>query len=304
MITVVGSLNLDLVIRAPRLPAPGETISGSDFRRVAGGKGANQACAVARMGQPVSLIGAVGADAFGDELLASLLKSGVDVSAVARRVGCPSGTALIVVAEDGQNQIVLAAGANETVSPELVAGQAELIRRSQAVLVQLETPLPGILAACELAHAAGVPVFLNPAPSRPLPDRLLALTRYLIPNELEAAHLAGQPVVDLASAARAGRELRRRTPSAEVLITLGANGVWVEANTFNGHQPGFVVEAIDTVAAGDTFIGALASQVVAGGGLSEATRFACAAAALAVTRPGAQESIPTRAEVETWLKTK
>jgi ribokinase len=300
MITVVGSLNMDLVIEVPRFPAPGETMCGQNFRRAGGGKGANQACAVARMGMPTAMIGAVGQDSFGDEMLANLNAVGVNTSGVVRRKDVASGTALIILDDDGQNQIVLASGANATLSVAEIERGTEQIHHSHALLVQLETPLESVAAALRLARAAQVPTILNPAPFAPWSEDLLRLCDFIIPNESEASSLTGMEVRDVASAAAAAERLRERS-HASVLITLGVDGVWLATKAFTGHVPAFVVQAVDTVGAGDAFIGAFAVRIVEGADVREAARFGCAAAAIAVTRRGAQAGIPSRAEVEKFL---
>jgi ribokinase len=302
MITVLGSFNMDLVIEAPRFPAPGEAVHGKNFRRACGGKGANQACAVARMGMKAAIIGAVGADAFGDEMLTSVRAAGVETASVVRRENVPSGAAMIVLDASGQNQIVVANGANDTLLAADIAPHAELIGRSRALVMQLETPLPGVTAAAEIAWRAGVPVIFNPAPYSPVPESLLQSCSFIIPNEGEAEHLTGIPIRGLASAESAAHRLRQIAPNANVLVTLGANGVWLDTDQFTGHVPGFAVTAVDTVGAGDTFIGAFAVRIVEGADAREAARFGCAAAAIAVTRRGAQTSIPSRIEVGRWLQ--
>lgn len=300
MITVVGSLNMDLLVEVPRFPAPGETLVGHNFRHTAGGKGANQACAVAKLGAPAFLIGAVGCDAFGDEMLAGLKASGVNTSGVVRRTEGASGTALIVLDASGQNQIVVAAGANGTLTAADVHRHESHIRASRALLVQLETPLESVTAALRLARAAKVLTILNPAPFIPLADEVLRLCDFVIPNENEASQLTGVAVHDLASASVAAQTIRERS-RANVLITLGANGVWLATDAFTGHVAAFRVEAVDSVGAGDTFIGAFAVRLAEGAEVREAARFGCAAAAIAVTRRGAQAGQPTRAEVEALL---
>lgn len=295
---------MDLVIEAPHFPAPGEAVLGKNFRRACGGKGANQAYAVSKMGTKAAMIGAVGQDAFGDEMLANLRAVDVDTIGVVRRADVASGTAMIVLDATGQNQIVVANGANDTLLPADIERNAELIRRSRALVVQLETPLPGVVTAIEIAGAAKVPVLLNPAPFAPVSDDLLRRCAFLIPNEGEASRLTSIEVCDVKSAALAARRLRQSAPLTQVLVTLGANGVWIETDLFSGHVPGFAVEAVDTVGAGDTFIGAFITRVVEGADTRAAASFGCAAAALAVTRRGAQASIPTRAEVERFLATR
>jgi ribokinase len=301
MITVVGSLNMDLIVRVPRFPEPGEAIHGEDLQTACGGKGANQAYAVARMGHPAFMLGCVGQDGFGEAMLANLRAIGVDTSNVRQRAGVPSGTALILVQDaSGQNEIVVASGANRTLTANDVQAAADVLSRSDAVIAQLETTLAATRMALTLARAAGRLSVLNPAPFAPLDDAFLALCDYLIPNENEAARLAGCEVSNVASAARAAEALRARG-ARNVLVTLGAAGVWVDAEGWRGHVPAFPVKAVDTVAAGDTFIGAFVTRIVEGAELREAVRFGCAAAAIAVTRPGAQPSIPARQEVDDFL---
>lgn len=302
MITVVGSLNMDLLIETPRLPTPGETVHGRNFRRAAGGKGANQACAVARMGMKCGMVGAVGDDAFGDELIASLRGDGVDVDSVVCRANTASGVAMITVDAAGQNQIVLAAGANDTVSPLDIEQHAAILCASRAVLVQLEIPIPAAEAALHQAKLGRALSVLNPAPYVELSDELLRLCDWIIPNEIEAGQLAGVTVRSVNDAALASRRLRERSGGARIAVTLGAAGVWLDAPEFSGHVPGFAVRAVDTVAAGDTFIGAFITRLVEGATPHEAARFACAAAAISVTRQGAQASIPRRSEVDAWLR--
>ena len=303
MITVVGSFNMDLVIEAPRFPAPGEAILGKDFRRACGGKGANQAYAIAMLGMRASMIGAVGQDAFGDEMLANLNIVGVDTSGVVRRSGVASGTAMIVLDATGQNQIVVANGANDTLLAKDVEHCTARISTSRALVVQLEISPESVRAALELANDTGILTVLNPAPFAPVSDELLRRCDFIIPNENEASKLTGIEVNDVTDAAAAARQLRERAGHAAVLITLGANGVWLDTESFTGHVPGFEVEAVDTVGAGDTFIGAFVVRVVEGADVGEAARFGCAAAAIAVMRRGAQTSIPTRAEVDEFLRT-
>jgi ribokinase len=302
MITVVGSLNMDLFIEAARLPTPGETVLGRNFRRAPGGKGANQAVALARMGGACAMIGAVGDDSFGDEMLANLRAAGVDTNAVAQRAGAASGIAMIAVDDCGQNQIVVASGANGTLSPDDIARQTALIRRSRAVVVQLETPLPAVEAALRLGREAGALTVLNPAPWIELSDDLLRRCDWLVPNEIEAAQLSGVTMRGFADATAASKKLRGRSDGANVLITLGADGAWLDTDAFAGEVSGFKVPAVETVGAGDTFIGAFVTRLIEGAEAREAARFACAAAALAVTRRGAQAGIPLRAEVEAWLR--
>ncbi len=301
MITVVGSFNMDLFIEVPRFPAPGEAIHGRNFRRAPGGKGANQAYAVARLGHPVAMIGAVGADAFGEEMVANLAALGVDLEGVVRRADIASGTAMIVLDATGQNQIVVANGANDTLTAGDIRRMAALFQKSRAIITQLETTAQAAEATLRLARAAGALTVLNPAPFAPVPDEWLSWCDWIIPNEGEASKLSGIEVTGRATAAAAARNLQTRSGRARVAVTLGADGVWLDTPEFAGHIPGVRVQAVDTVGAGDTFIGAFVTRLVEGAEAREAARFACAAAAIAVTRRGAQASIPTRAEVETQM---
>jgi len=301
MITVVGSLNMDLMVDAPSLPQPGETVRGRNFHRSPGGKGANQACAAARMGIKCALIGAVGDDLFGDELLASLRGDEIEVAAVMRRANTSSGVAMITVDDAGQNQIVLAAGANDTVSPSEIARHSAILWESKAVIAQLEIPLDAVEAALRQAKQGRALAVLNPAPYAELSDELLRLCDWIIPNEIEAIQLADMTVRSAEDASLAAQNLRKRSGGACIAVTLGAAGVWVEAPEFSGHIPGFAVQAVDTVAAGDVFIGAFVTRLVEGADPRDAARFACAAAAISVTRRGAQASIPRRSEVDAWL---
>jgi len=297
---VIGSSNTDLVIRVPRLPRPGETLLGGTFLSAAGGKGANQAVGAARAGGQVALIARVGSDAFGDQAIAGLRRDGVDVSCVVRDRHAASGAAMIFVAQDGENSIAVAGGANARLSPADVKRATGLIRSGSLLMAQLETPLATVMAAARVAAKAGLPVVLNPAPARPLPNRLLGLVSILTPNETEAERLTGIKVTDDASAARVCAKLRARGVGT-VILTLGARGAFLA--TAGGHQrvPGFKVKAVDATAAGDIFNGALSVALTEHKPLREAVRFANAAAALSVTRLGAQPSAPTRTEIDRFL---
>jgi ribokinase len=299
-IVVVGSSNMDLVVRAPRLPAPGETLAGTDFRSVPGGKGANQAVAAARLGGAVSLVTCIGNDAFGIALHAGFAEDGIDLTHVRRVDGVPTGIASITVGADGANSIVLAAGANAELTPAWIEASEPLIASAAILLCQLEVPLETVRRALAIAGANGTPVLLNPAPAMPLDDELLRSVDYLVPNESEAAALCGAPVSDVESARRAAGMLRSRGP-LHVLVTLGAQGVWMEAPRGSEHLPAPVVPAVDTTAAGDTFIGGLALGLAAGFDLRAAIAFGQRAAALSVTRVGAQTSIPYRREVDAFV---
>jgi ribokinase len=302
MITVVGSLNMDLFIDVAQFPTPGETVVGKNFRRSPGGKGANQASAIVRLGHPVAMVGAVGRDAFGDELIETLGRQGAGVEAIKRRDGVATGTALIVLDTAGQNQIVIVAGANGTLAAADIDRCAALLRHSRAVIAQLEIPLVAVEAALRAAREAGALAVLNPAPFVPGCDALLPMCDWLLPNETEASKLVGFEVRDLDSAARAARRLRDASRGSNVLVTLGAAGAWLDTPDYTGHIPAFVAEAIDTVGAGDTFVGAFVTRLVKGAAPHESARYASAAAAIAVTRHGAQSG-PTRAEADAFLRT-
>jgi len=283
-IAVVGSLNMDLVVRAPHMPIPGETVIGSDFRTIPGGKGANQAVAAARLGVEVSMIGRVGDDDFGRA-----------------QPEAATGIALITLDASGQNSIVLAPGANMRLTKEDINAAQGAIIQSDVLVLQLESPLEVVTYAIDIAHAEGVKVILNPAPARPLPEETLARLDYLIPNESETALLTGIEVADIHSAKEAAARLREEGVGT-VILTLGARGAFLASAEESMHVPGYEVEVVDTTAAGDAFVGGLAVALAQGQDLAEAVRYANAAGALAVTRLGAQPSLPTRQEVEEFMK--
>jgi ribokinase len=290
-IVVVGSINMDLVTLAPRFPAAGETLLGERFLTVPGGKGANQAVAAARLGAEVTLVGAIGRDAFGAELERGLTAEGIDLAHVLTLDDVGSGTASITVAE-GDNQIVVVPAANARVTPAQVEQARDRIERADAVLVQMEIPLETVEATIRLGHRAGVPVILNPAPAQPLPREWLTLASYLTPNQHELATVLG------ADAAEDFIALMQRAP-CPVVLTRGSEGAWYREQGEPKHQPGFTVDVVDTTGAGDTFNGALAVHLREG--LDMAVRKACAAAALSVTRLGAQGGMPRADEVDAFL---
>lgn len=296
-VVVVGSINMDLVVRTARLPEAGETVSGTSFATIPGGKGANQAVAAARLGARTAMIGCVGDDAFGVELRRVLAADGIDCRAVRAAAGVPTGVALIEVDDAGRNHIVVVPGGNGRLVPADVQAHEELLAGARAVVLQLEVPLATVAWTAARARALGKLVVLNPAPAQPLPAELLASTDYLVPNELEAAALAGVRVDSPASAAEAAQRLRAQGVR-NVIITLGAAGVLSATADGVQHHPARPVKAVDSTAAGDTFIGGLCASLVAGRPLDRAIAFAQAAAAISVTRPGAQTSIPRRDEVE------
>jgi len=301
-ITVVGSLNMDLVARAPRIPQPGETIIGSDFHTVPGGKGANQAVAAARLGAQVSMVGRVGRDAFAESLLNNLAAAGVDHTFVVHDPQAATGVALIAVDDAGQNSIIVASGANVRLSPADVAGAKAAIAGADALLLQLESPLETVTRAAEVARAHGVTVILNPAPARPLPAALLSLVDVLIPNESETALLTGLPVGDPAEAEAAAAALRELGVGT-VILTLGERGALLAREDGAEYFPAFEVTPVDTTAAGDAFVGGFAVALAEGRSLAEAVQWGNGAGALATTRLGAQPSLPTRQELERLLTT-
>lgn len=294
-IVVVGSLNMDLVLRVARVPEAGETLTGRQFSVVPGGKGANQAVACARLGAPVALVGRVGADSFGTELRQAMAADGIDIGHVSTDAQAATGVAMIMVDDAAQNRIVLAPGANATLGP-LHIDAAAAIERAALVILQLEVPLATVEHAIGLATRAGRPILLNPAPVQALPDRLWPTIDYLIPNESEAAALAGVPVTDPSSGFEAARILRARGVR-HVLVTLGEQGVVIAGPDGERHLAVQPVRAIDTTAAGDTFIGGFATGLLEGLPLHEAAHLGQRAAALCVTRRGAQPAIPFRAEL-------
>jgi ribokinase len=298
----VGSLNMDLVIRAARIPQPGETILGGAFHTVPGGKGANQAVAAARLGAHVAMVGRVGQDDFGAMLLDGLVAEGIDASQVIQDPEAATGVALIVVDDQGQNAIVVASGANARLSPAQVAAGCVPIAAANALLLQLESPLAAIEQAAQLATVQGVTVILNPAPARALPPDFLALVDVLVPNEIEAALLTGLPVADLAQA-RAAAAALREMGAGTVVLTLGERGALLATGEDAQLCPAFSVEPVDTTAAGDAFVAGLAVALGEGQPLIEAVRWGTASGALATTVLGAQPSLPRREDVELLLGT-
>ena len=300
MISVVGSLMMDLTIHVPHLVQPGGVAHGHSLQVACGGRGANQACAVARMGLPVALIGVVGQDLFGEAMLMALKADGVDTRAVIRRADGASGCFIAATDPQGQTEILVSNGINGSLSAGEIEQQAALIRASQMVIAQLEVSYEAVEAALRIAHHAGVRTLLNAAPTFRFQASLLPLCDVLTLNEHEASELSGDVVQDAASAAIAAAKLRAQGAQA-ALITLGEAGVWVDGPGWQGHVPSYPVQALDALGAGDTFAGALAVCLCEGADLRTAARFAVAAAARSVTRHGAHPRLPRRAEVEAFI---
>jgi ribokinase len=302
-IVVVGSSNTDMIVKVPQLPKPGETVLGGEFSSAAGGKGANQAVAAARAGGDVTLVARVGDDPFGRQATAGFADNGIDVQYVFVDSDAPSGVALIVVDERGENSIAVASGANARLTRQDVMAAEDAIASADVVVVQLETPLDAVQTAASLASGHGARVVLNPAPAQPLGPEILRHVSVLTPNETEAELLTGVEVASDTGVLTAAETLHAAGVES-VLITLGSRGVFVSDSTHRELVPGFTVEAVDATAAGDVFNGALAVALAEGRVLTEAARFANAAAALAVTRLGAQTSVPTRDEIQLLLESR
>jgi ribokinase len=300
-IVVLGSLNMDLVVEAPRLPLAGETLRGTRFHLAPGGKGANQAVAAARQGARVAIVGCVGSDDFGPRLVASLNDADVDTGGVSIDPGAPTGVASIVVGANGENQIVTVGGANHRVGrADLHALDGHLADASM-LLVQLEIPMDVVAAAVRRARARGVGVLLDPAPVAPLPDTLYADVEWITPNVVETQVLTGIAPLTESDARRAGECLRERGVE-HVAITLGAEGCFYTGAEGSFRVAAPPVDAIDAVGAGDAFAGALAAALTGGEGVGTALERAVAAGALATTKRGAQPSLPTAADVDVLLR--
>ena len=296
-ILVVGSLNADLVVRTSRFPKPGETISGEDLQVIPGGKGANQAVASAKLGANVSMLGRVGKDNFGDLLINNLKQNHVHTQLI-QLDDASTGTATIIVDANGQNSIVLSAGANGKVSESDVEHAS--FPDFDLLLLQLEIPTPTVLSAAKLAKANGVRVLLNPAPAKELPEELISLVDFIIPNETELSLLTNMEVTDISSAEQAAKTLLERGVE-NVIVTLGSNGALAVTNAQVTHINAYPVNVVDTTAAGDSFIGGLATSLLQNKSLEEAVRYGCATGALAATKFGAQPSLPTKEEVAEFI---
>lgn len=299
-LVVLGSINADHILNLETFPTPGETVTGNQYQVAFGGKGANQAVAAGRSGANIAFIACTGDDDTGERVRKQLASDNIDVSPVSVVEGESTGVALIFVNAEGENVIGIHAGANAALTTERVEAQRAIISGADALLMQLESPVESVLAAAKIAHENHTTVVLNPAPARVLSDELLALVDIITPNETEAEKLTGIRVENDDDAARAAGALHDKGIGT-VIITLGSRGVWVSANGEGRRVPGFKVKAIDTIAAGDTFNGALVTALLEGRAMDEAIRFAHAAAAIAVTRKGAQPSVPWRKEIDEFL---
>ncbi|WP_412497622.1 ribokinase [Vibrio furnissii] len=299
-LVVLGSVNADHVLQVPSFPRPGETLHGRNYQVIPGGKGANQAVAAARLNADIGFIACVGDDSFGINIRESFKLDGMNIRGVKMQPNCPTGIAMIQVSDSGENSICISAEANAKLTAEAIDPDLQHIRDAKYLLMQLETPLDGIVKAAQVAKEARTNVILNPAPARELPDVLLSCVDVITPNETEAEVLTGITVTDDASAQLAADALHRKGIEI-VMITLGAKGVWLSQNGRGTLIPGFRVQATDTTAAGDTFNGALVTGLLEEMPLESAIKFAHAAAAISVTRFGAQTSIPNREEVDAFL---
>lgn len=300
-LVVLGSINADHILNLESFPTPGETVTGQHYQVAFGGKGANQAVAAGRSGADIAFIACTGDDDIGERVRRQLERDNIDVTPVRAVKDQSTGVALIFVNAEGENVIGIHAGANAALSVAQVEAEKERIAGAQALLMQLESPLESVLAAATIAHQHQTTVVLNPAPARELPDALLSLVDIITPNETEAEKLTGIHVENDDDAAKAARVLHEKGIGI-VMITLGSRGVWVSREGEGRRVAGFKVQAIDTIAAGDTFNGAVVTALLEGTALDEAIRFAHAAAAIAVTRKGAQPSVPWRKEIDEFLR--
>ena len=300
-IAVVGSANMDLIVCAERIPKPGETVLGSTFRTALGGKGANQAVAAARLGAAVTFVARVGNDEFGNQALNQYEREGLVTDYVTQDPSAPTGVALIVVDEQGENAIAVAPGANGNLSEEHIESSKEAIQQADVLLLQLEIPMRVVHYAARVALAAGVRIILNPAPAQPIDKDLLRSVTVLTPNENEVATLADVEISDDASTREAARCLRSGgVPS--IVVTQGARGAYVDSGELGASIPGLPVTAVDTTAAGDAMNGALAWALASGQSLLDAVEFSMKAAAFCVTRPGAHPSLPTSRELNAFIE--
>ena len=301
-IVVVGSLNMDLVVRISQIPRPGETLLGGVFNTFPGGKGANQAVAAARLGAQVTMIGCVGGDAFGKEMLNTLVVEGIDTTHVLARGEFATGVALIQVDEKGQNSIAVASGANFQLTSADVEKAMQSIGNFDVLVMPLETPLETIYTAAKIASLRGAKVLLNPAPAQILDEDLLELVDVLLPNEHEVALMVGLPPLQSAADARMAAEKLLSRGTKNLLVTMGSQGEILFDGKTESNISAYPTQAVDTTAAGDCFVGALAVGISEGKSIVASAEFASAAAAISVTRNGAQPSLPHREEVEQFIR--
>ncbi|MGP7819357.1 ribokinase [Niallia sp. 01092] len=300
-IVVVGSLNMDMVVKVKRKPEWGETILGSDFFMSPGGKGGNQAYAAGKLGASVAMIGRVGNDVFGNQLLQNLNEVGVDTSSIGRVENESTGVAFINLNEDADNSIIVAPGANNLVTPEYIREHKQVICQAKLVIVQLEIPLESVIEVAKIAKAKNIPLMLDPAPARVLPDELYKMVNYITPNESEISVITNIDVSDIRSARIASVELLRKGVNT-VFSKLGGQGVVVTNGNRTFTMDGYDIQVVDTTAAGDAFAGALATALVSGKDIWSATQFANAVGAITVTRSGAQSSMPDMEETHQFMK--
>lgn len=300
-LVVLGSINADHILNINQFPQPGETVIGQQYKVAFGGKGANQAVAAGRSGADIAFIACVGADDIGERIRQQLATDRIDTQPIEAIADSTTGVALIFVNAEGENVIGIDAGANAAVTPDYLNRYRQRVIDADALLMQLESPLETVIAAAKLAKQHQTQVILNPAPACELPDELLAMIDMITPNETEAQRLTGIAVNNDADAERAANILHDKGIGC-VIITLGSRGVWLSEKGKGELVPGFKVKAVDTIAAGDTFNGALVTALLEGKVMSDAVRFAHAAAAIAVTRPGAQPSVPWREEIDAFLQ--
>ena len=294
-IVVIGSINMDLVMKVFRLPQKGETLTADSFMTIPGGKGANQAVAVSRLGGKVSMIGAVGSDSYGDALMKNLQENHIHTSGV-KRDGPVSGNAMITVDQQGDNTILVFPGANKQVTPQWIESQKCLIQKCDWVMLQLEIPMESVSCAIKLAKSMNKKVLLNPAPAVEIPQELYPLIDVLTPNETELALLSDMESLDLGA-----KELLKKG-SKMVVATLGSEGSMAVTDEMQLHSPAFSIKAVDATAAGDAFNGALIVAIEEGKHISEALAFANGAGAMAATVMGAQKSLPTRESLDKFIE--
>jgi ribokinase len=301
-VIVIGSLNMDLVVKTSRMPSGGETLLGETFHTIPGGKGANQALAIAKMGGRVAMIGRVGIDGFGERLRHNLEAGGVDVTHLKSDGSAPTGVALIVVEPAGENRIIVVSGANFALTAEDILEIEPFLKQARMLVVQFEVPMEVVEAAVRLADRHSIPIIVNAAPAHPIVPDLFPLIDYLVVNENEAGLLSGVKVIDIESGRQAARVLQDRG-AKHVILTLGPQGALGRTSSEEFHVPAVSVNAVDTTAAGDGFIGGLVVSLLdESGSFCENIRCANAAGAITATRFGAQSSLPSRAEVETFLE--